>query len=105
MRNEIAEMRETALKTTAKKTTGKRTRVPSTAAASRASKRLTAAGAATPGGPGGVDESILTSTVNRTVAGKGGRGRRVLQTPGNISMVCPPRTVSKVSQPDLVFCY
>jgi len=95
LRDEIAEMKETALKTTSKSKTAKRTRVPSTA--TRTSKGLTAAGAATPGGPGGVDESILTSTVNRTTAGKGGRGRRVLQTPGNISMVLgPPRTHSKV---------
>jgi len=65
-------------------------------------KRLTAAAAATSGTPGGmagsVDESILTSTINRTMAGNGGRGRRVLQTPGNISMVCPPATGRKPSK-------
>jgi len=70
-------------------------------------KRLTAAAAATSGTPGGmagsVDVSILTSTINRTMAGNGGRGRRVLQTPGNISMVCPPATGRKPSKLNLEF--
>ena len=80
--------RAAAVKSTVK---GKRGRGGASATGSRKSKRSIAT---TPGGLGAVDESILTSTINRTVVG--GRGRRVLQTPGNISMVCPPKTVSKL---------
>ena len=98
LKDEIAKMKESAIKedenraAAAKSTVkGKRGRGGAPATGSRKSKRSTAT---TPGGLGSVDESILTSTINRTVVG--GRGRRVLQTPGNISMVCPPKTVSKV---------
>lgn len=98
LKDEIAKMKECAIKedenraAAAKSTVkGKRGRGGAPATGSRKSKRSTAT---TPGGVGAVDESILTSTINRTVVG--GRGRRVLQTPGNISMVCPPKTVSKL---------
>jgi len=98
LKDEIAKMKESAIKedetraAAAKSTVkGKRGRGGGPATGSRKSKRSTAT---TPGGLGSVDESILTSTINRTVVG--GRGRRVLQTPGNISMVCPPKTVSKL---------
>lgn len=43
----------------------------------------------TPGKAGQMDESVLTSTANTTRT----RGRRVLQTPGNISIVAPPTSL------------
>jgi len=75
---------------------------PPPSSAVRASSRTrkmsvkAAAAAGTPGKVGAMDESVLTSTANTTRT----RGRRVLQTPGNISIVAgPPSTFSSMGFP------
>jgi len=89
-------IKEDKAKSTAKKRKATTTRglaeasvieAPSTGLRKSARSRTTSKVPFTPGGKANqMDESVLTSTANTTRT----RGRRVLQTPGNISMVAPP---------------